>query len=432
MLAGDGALGGGAMSCLDDSRGWLQPGVGGLAVSQPERRARLEGLAIWPDAARPRLGSRLREGLSDYRDQLFIDAGISGELLVARVRIVLLLILFLIQIVPGIGVDGKRVAMPLTGLGLAMALAFLALASRVTRPWLGFLSSGADVSLVSLGLAAFLFLDEPHSAVNSRSIFDVYFLAIGCTSFRYNPRVCVLTGLLAVAQYAAIVAHAAMRWNLNDPRYAPFTSGTFDWNTQGARIALLASAAILATFIVLRSQRLQQMSATDRLTGVFNRSTFEQQLGEEADRARRYARPFAVAIVDVDHFKQFNDTHGHAGGDAVLRTVAQAIRRAVRKSDVVARYGGEEFALILPETNAELIIGKLEALRRAVAETKVNLGKRRRSVGVTVSIGVASWPDDGAEVEDVVACADERLYEAKHRGRDRTVGPPTTRQDASV
>jgi len=395
-------------------------------MSPTERRVGLESTAEWP-AERPSLANRLREGLADHRDQLFIDAGIGGELLVARVRIVLLLILFLIQFIPGADPDYKRVALPLNGVALAIALGFYYLASRVARPWLGFMSSGADVTIVSLGLASFLALDQPHTAVNSRSIFEVYFLAIGCASLRYNWRVCVLTGVLAVAQYAAIVVYTATHWNLNDPRYAPFKAGTFDWNIQGARFILLAAAAVLSTFIVLRARRLQRMSAVDRLTGVFNRSSFEQQLTEEADRARRYARPFAVAILDIDHFKRFNDTHGHAGGDAVLRTVAQTLRRSVRKSDMVARYGGEEFALILPETNAELVIAKLEALRRAVSDAKVSMGKRKRTVGVTISIGVASWPDDGAEVDDVVACADERLYEAKHRGRDRTVGPPTTR-----
>jgi len=361
------------------------------------------------------------------RDQLFIDAAISGELLVARVRIVLLLMLFLIQLIPGAEPDYRRVALPLNGLALGLALGFHMLALRVARPWLGFLSSGADVTLVSIGLAAFLFFDQPLTAVNSRSIFEVYFLAIGCASLRYNWRVCVLTGVLAVGEYAAIVGYAVTHWSLNDARFAPFKAGTFDWNIVGARFVLLAAAAVLSAFIVVRSRRLQQMSAIDRLTGVFNRNSFDQQLTEESDRSRRYARPFAVAILDVDHFKRFNDTHGHAGGDVVLRTVAQTLRRSVRKSDIVARYGGEEFALILPETTAELVVGKLEVLRRAVADARISIGKRRRTVGVTVSIGVASWPDDGASTDDVVACADERLYEAKRRGRDRTVGPPSTR-----
>ena len=153
----------------------------------------------------PELPSRTRDAA---RDQLFIDAGIGGELLVARVRIVLLLILFMIQFIPGADPSYRRVALPLNGFALALALVFHFLALRVTKPWLGFVSSGTDVTLVSVGLAAYLFLDQPLTAVNSRSIFEVYLLAIGCASFRYNWRVCVLTGILAVGQYAAIVAYA--------------------------------------------------------------------------------------------------------------------------------------------------------------------------------------------------------------------------------
>jgi diguanylate cyclase (GGDEF)-like protein len=359
--------------------------------------------------------------LSDRRDQLFIDAGISGELLVARVRIVLLLMLLLIQFVPGAEREDRMVTLPLNGLALLVALFFHALATRHGRPWVGFVSSGTDVTLVTFGIVCFLLIEGPRIAVTSLALFDVYFLAIGCASLRYNWRVCVLTGLVAVAEYAALVGYAAAHWSAGAKTAA---HSSMDWNMQGARFILLATACVLSTFIVLRAQRLQHMSATDRLTGVFNRSAFEQQLAEELDRARRYARPFAIAILDIDHFKRFNDTHGHAGGDAVLRAVAQAIRRTIRKSDTVARYGGEEFAVILPETNAEMIIGKLEVLRRAVAESKITMGKRKRTVGVTISLGVASWPDDGSDVDDVLASADERLYEAKRRGRDRTVGPP--------
>ncbi len=382
----------------------------------------------WMRLPQRRLGDRVRVGFGDPQDALFIDAGISGELLVARVRIVLLLMLLLIQAIPPADPLNRRVALPLTVLALAVALAVYALASRRPSPWLGVVSSGADVTLVSLGLATFLFFNQPQTAVNSRALFDAYFLAIGCASLRYNWRVCVSTGMLAVVEYAALVSWAVARWHLDSLRPAPFGAGTFDWSVQGARVILLVAAAVLAVFIVLRAQRLQQMSATDRLTGVFNRSFFEQQLTDEMDRGRRYARPFAVALIDIDQFKSFNDTHGHAGGDAVLRAVAQVLRRSMRKSDVVARYGGEEFVILLPEATAALVMGKLESMRHAVAEAKVSMGKRKQGVGVTVSIGVASWPDDGVEVEDVVTCADERLYEAKRRGRDCIVGPPISQE----
>jgi diguanylate cyclase (GGDEF)-like protein len=318
------------------------------------------------------------------------------------------------------------VTLPLTIVSLVIALAFQWLAVHVPRTWVGFVTSITDVSLVTAGLIAFLVLDAPHTAVNSLAVFEVYFLALGCASLRYNWRVCAAAGVAAVTEYVAIVVFAATHWDLNDPRYAPFKSGIFDWNVQGARFILLAAMGVLSVFIVLRSQRLQQISVTDGLTGVFNRAWFDQELAEEAERARRHGRPFAVAMLDIDHFKRFNDAHGHVAGDLALRTVAQVLRRSLRGSDAVARYGGEEFVLLMPEATAAAVMGRLDDLRRAVADTPIPLRRRARGAHLTVSIGAASWPDGGATPEETVAAADKRLYEAKRGGRNRVVGPGAT------
>jgi diguanylate cyclase (GGDEF)-like protein len=129
-------------------------------------------------------------------------------------------------------------------------------------------------------------------------------------------------------------------------------------------------------------------------------------------------------MIDIDHFKRFNDTHGHAGGDEALRLVAATLRNTCRESDVVARYGGEEFALILPAVRSGRAQDLLERFRRVVAATPIKLYGRPRPVSVTISIGVACFPEDGLTSEQILACADERLYEAKEGGRDRVVGPP--------
>jgi diguanylate cyclase (GGDEF)-like protein len=129
-------------------------------------------------------------------------------------------------------------------------------------------------------------------------------------------------------------------------------------------------------------------------------------------------------MLDIDHFKRFNDTYGHAGGDQALRLVAQTLRQSCRETDVVARYGGEEFALILPGVRSTRAHDLLERFRREVAATAIKLSGRARPVSVTISIGVASWPEDGESAAEILGCADRRLYEAKERGRDQVVGPP--------
>jgi diguanylate cyclase (GGDEF)-like protein len=374
--------------------------------------------------AGPPAAASFREQLAAARDPDFIDAGLRGEVLVARVRLVLLLILLLIQAIPGAEPVNRQVTLPLTVTALVLGLLFYWLAVHVAQPWVGFLTSLTDVTLVSAGLAAFLALDAPHTAVNSRALFEVYFLALGCASLRYNWRVCAAAGAAAVLQYAAVVVAAAWGWDLDHPRYAPVRAGAFDWNIQGARFVLLAAMGVLSVFIVLRSQRLQQLSVTDRLTGVYNRAWFEQELTDEADRAHRHGRPYAIALIDIDHFKRFNDAHGHAGGDVALRTVAQVLRRGIRGSDAVARYGGEEFVLLMPEATAAGVVPRLEALRRAAEATPMPLGRRTRGAHVTISVGVASWPDAGGTADEVVRAADGRLYAAKRAGRNRVVGPP--------
>lgn len=372
----------------------------------------------------------LFEGLKDNREPFLIDSGAGGELAAARVRILLLVILLGIQFVPGISAEARRVTLPLNIVALVLAVLFFYLAWRLPRPWMeGLASSAADVTLVSCGLAAFLLLDQPHAAVNSWTLFEVYFLAIACASLRYNPQACALTGLLAVAQYAGIVAYAAARWNLNDARFYPFRYGMFDWHTQALRMVLLGAAGLVSALIVLRVQRLRYLSDTDRLTGALNRRGFDQQLAAELSRARRHRRPFAVALLDIDGLRRVNTSAGHARGNAVLASVGALLRRSVRDGDAVGRFGGDEFALLLPETTTELVMGRLEGFCDAAARAGIIAltGKKETAAGVTLSIGVASWPDDGQQIEHVMATVTERLRAAKERGGGRIVGLPGTR-----
>jgi len=277
---------------------------------------------------------------------------------------------------------------------------------------------------VSGALITFLVLGRPHEATNNPVLFPVYFLAIGATSLRYDARICLMTGALAVVQYAAIAGYAAWHWHLNAPAYAPFVFGIFRWSDQIWRLAQIAGTTVLSATLVVRTRELRLLSTRDRFTGLLNRAVFNEQLDREVAFARREGTRFAVAMLDIDHFKRFNDTYGHAGGDQALRLVAQTLHRACRETDVVARYGGEEFALILPGVRSTRAHDLLERFRREVAATAIKLSGRARPVSVTISIGVASWPEDGGTAAEILACADRRLYEAKERGRDQVVGPP--------
>jgi diguanylate cyclase (GGDEF)-like protein len=140
-------------------------------------------------------------------------------------------------------------------------------------------------------------------------------------------------------------------------------------------------------------------------------------------RASRYGRALSVAILDVDGFKQFNDSFGHPAGDAALRTLAAALRRSARRSDIVARYGGEEFVIILTETGVHEAVAKLDALREEVGKLAIETPRASWPAKLTVSAGVASWPEDGAWPDELLYAADDRLLAAKRAGRNRVFGP---------
>jgi diguanylate cyclase (GGDEF)-like protein len=213
--------------------------------------------------------------------------------------------------------------------------------------------------------------------------------------------------------------------------YRPNDYGIFDWGAQISRLVLLGTASLLAATVVGRGQALRRLSSIDRMTGIYNRGYFDERLSAELSRARRQSESLAVVMVDVDHFKRFNDNYGHAAGDAGLRAVTGLIRHSLRRSDLVARYGGEEFVLVLPVTTAAQALEKLEGIRTAVGQLPIRLPKQQTTALLTVSAGIAVFPEDGVTADELLDCADERLFQAKQGGRNRVVGPvvPAERPD---
>jgi two-component system cell cycle response regulator len=167
------------------------------------------------------------------------------------------------------------------------------------------------------------------------------------------------------------------------------------------------------------NRRLEALATTDPLTRVLNRRALLERLTAEGDRATRYSSALSLLLLDVDHFKQINDTYGHLAGDSVLRQLGALLEEAVRKVDIIARYGGEEFVVILPETLTDGGVVFAERLRERVAARAFDVGAES-PVHLTVSIGVASFPSaSAASTEDLFARADEALYRAKSGGRNR-------------
>ncbi|AZO22999.1 MULTISPECIES: GGDEF domain-containing protein [unclassified Mesorhizobium] len=165
-----------------------------------------------------------------------------------------------------------------------------------------------------------------------------------------------------------------------------------------------------------RSQTLEQAALTDGLTGMQNRRYFDDALREYLDEFGRIDKPVGLMILDLDHFKQVNDTHGHDVGDEVLRAVATCLRGMTRYHDVVARLGGEEFAVVTPNMDAELLARFAERIRKAIANLSILSGNVR--LKVTTSVGLAVW-DRNESAEDFYRRADRQLYEAKKQGRNR-------------
>jgi diguanylate cyclase (GGDEF)-like protein len=169
------------------------------------------------------------------------------------------------------------------------------------------------------------------------------------------------------------------------------------------------------------NEKLKRTLVTDEKTRLYNYRYFCERAAEEFKRAQRYESELSCIMIDLDHFKRLNDTHGHLKGDRVLREIGRVLREGARETDFVARYGGEEFAILCPHTDTEQALVVAERIRRAVEEREFDLDGA--SARITVSLGVSTWPRrrDARSSNDLIEAADAALYEAKRQGRNRVV-----------
>ena len=179
-------------------------------------------------------------------------------------------------------------------------------------------------------------------------------------------------------------------------------------------ITFLVSVANLAATAIMNAymhQKVVDLSISDTLTGTFNRRYLDRRLSEDVEQARRFKEPLSIIMIDIDHFKEFNDTGGHQTGDQVLTRVGNLLNSNTRRIDVVARFGGEEFCVILSKTGKEAAMDVAEKLRDSVERTNL----------ITISAGVASFPEDSNDDRGLLIVADHALYKAKREGRNRVM-----------
>ena len=161
------------------------------------------------------------------------------------------------------------------------------------------------------------------------------------------------------------------------------------------------------------SHRLRSLAYQDSLTDLYNHRYFYEQLTHEVERANRYGRPVSVILLDLDRFKEVNDTYGHLMGDKLLTLIGHVISEQVRGADIAARYGGDEFAIILPDTPRAAAEATADKLSRAIATGHTNAGPLSESLPLSASCGVACCPDEARTVSDLLQLADDRVYAAK-------------------
>lgn len=168
-------------------------------------------------------------------------------------------------------------------------------------------------------------------------------------------------------------------------------------------------------------KKLKKLAITDGLTGIFNHRFFKEQLTKELVRAGRHNKNVSIIMLDIDYFKNYNDTNGHPAGDAVLKLLAEILSKNIRNIDIAARYGGEEFSLILVETDKTSAAIVANKLKQMVEDYKFDFEETQPNGKITVSMGIATFPENGKAPDDLISLADKRLYIAKKEGRNIVV-----------
>jgi diguanylate cyclase (GGDEF)-like protein/PAS domain S-box-containing protein len=230
-----------------------------------------------------------------------------------------------------------------------------------------------------------------------------------CPAMQHLSEPCICTSLTVQGDRIGVLRISS--------NHIEHTQHREQWERLGAMVA--EHLALALTNLQLRA-RLHEQSIRDPLTGLYNRRYLDETLGREIRKATRHQRPVGVIMLDLDYFKQFNDTYGHDGGDTLLRAVGTFLQQHIRGEDIVCRYGGEEFTLILPEATLESTVRRAEEIRSGIRRLSIHHGGNvLRSI--TASLGIAAFPEHGPDADTLMKAADTALYQAKAGGRNQSV-----------
>jgi diguanylate cyclase (GGDEF)-like protein len=364
--------------------------------------------------------SDLYHALREPPDEILLELGADGEVLLARLR---LLIATLLIVLPAInyftGGGPYESLVGLTGVGLAVLLSqiWLTMARRHRRYyWLPYVSACFDVTVVSLILLLLSFR-VPAAGLNSVVVWCAYPLAVLATGLRNDVRVTLLCGSLAVVQFLAISFF--FLGTASAPMFSP-DYGTVHLSNQLQRAVLLVATTVITTLIVFRMQRLVQLSGTDGLTNLPNRTFLNHRVPRIIAEARGEGDTLCLALIDLDFFKRINDELGHQAGDRALRHVVETLRLELRRDEPLLRVGGEEFVLILRQP-VGAAWERLDMLRRKLEATRFTPEEGAEARKLTFSAGMSSCPADAVDVSGLMRSADLRLRAAKQAGRNRVI-----------
>lgn len=355
-------------------------------------------------------------------DELMLQFGAGGELLVARVRAVLSALILLLPLLHAAS-GGDSIEL-MIGLGAAVlvnavAQLWLALARRQRLyRWLPYATGTWDVTATT-GVLVLLAWGERAAGLNSMVVWAFYLVAITMTALRNDARLTLYVGGLAIVQFALLAAvvlgSAGAPEALMSADY-----GTANLANVTQRLVLLLMMTLLTGAVVFRMQRLIELSGNDGLTGLPNRSWLLQRMPGIYKGLQRDGGSLSLALLDVDNFRRVNDAAGHLDGDRAIRHVAQMLKAMLREDEHVVRLGGQEFVLLL-----RCPIGsaweRCERARRELAATPFASERNTDVFTLTFSGGLASWPQDGADTRGLLGTADRRLQAAKHAGRNRVI-----------